>query len=77
MKQSLSVIKEAFSTTPKEFWESLLAEYAEDERKSVQDFLNRCRKTLEKEKAELERLENLCRYEKEYAEYELSVESMR
>lgn len=70
MKKSLSAIKEEFLHTPKASWDQLFALYEEDERKSVQDHLARCRKQLEKDRLELERVELLCKYEKQYAEYE-------
>ncbi|MCQ2500249.1 MAG: ribonuclease HII [Lachnospiraceae bacterium] len=70
MKKSLSVIKEEFLQTPKTSWDQLFALYEADERKSVQDHLLRLRKQLEKDRLELERVELLCTYEKQYAEYE-------
>lgn len=70
MKKSLAAIKEEFQQAPKESWEELFSLYADDERKSVQDHLSRCRKQLEKDRLELERVETLCAYEKEYADYE-------
>ncbi len=70
MKQSLAQIKEEFSKAPRSSWQSLLDQYAEDERKGVQDYLDRCRRQLEKDRLELERVEALCTYEKQYGEYE-------
>ncbi len=70
MKQSLSEIKELFRTTSKDDWENLMEEFSEDERKGVQNYLSTCRKQLEKERAEMERIEALCSFEKQYAEYE-------
>ncbi|MDO4490463.1 MAG: ribonuclease HII [Lachnospiraceae bacterium] len=70
MKKSLAAIKEEFQMTPREDWNQLFSVYDEDDRKGVRDFLARCRKQLEKDREELERLEALCRYEKEYSDYE-------
>lgn len=70
MKKPLAAIKEEFLQTPRESWDILFSAYADDERKSVQDHLERCRKQLEKDRKELERVEALCEYEKKYADYE-------
>lgn len=70
MKNSLAAIKDEFQQTPKESWKTLFSLYEDDERKSVQDHLAKCRKQLEKDRLELERVEALCTYEKQYAEYE-------
>ncbi len=70
MKKSLAVIKEEFLQTPRESWNSLFEIYEKDERKGVQDHLARCRKQLAKDREEMERVEALCAYEKQYAEYE-------
>ncbi|MDO4615968.1 MAG: ribonuclease HII [Lachnospiraceae bacterium] len=63
MKKSVSDIKEEFKQAPRDSWESLFSLYASDERKGVQTVLAACRRQLEKEREEWERLEKLCSYE--------------
>ena len=47
-----------------------IALYQEDERKGVQNFLLSQQKKVDKYYQEIERIENLCQYEKEYSQYD-------
>ena len=68
--KSISMIKEEFKNlTPKQI-PAQIALYQEDERKGVQNFLLSQQKKVDKYYQEIERIENLCQYEKEYSQYD-------
>ena len=68
--KSISVIKEEFkSLTPEQIPEQI-ALYQDDERKGVQNFLLSQQKKVDKYYQEVERIEKLCQYEKEYEQYD-------
>lgn len=67
--KSIQEIKKEFETLKPEEIETQLALYETDERKGVQNFLKTQKRNLEKYRQELIRIEELCRYEKEYGEY--------
>ncbi len=70
--KSISVIKEEFKNLTPDQILAQIALYQEDERKGVQNFLVSQQKKVDKYYQEVERIENLCKYEKEYSsQYEL------
>lgn len=68
--KSISVIKEEFKDLAPEQIPAQIALYQEDERKGVQNFLLSQQKKVEKYYQEIERIEKLCQYEKEYSQYD-------
>lgn len=68
--KSISVIKEEFKKLTPEQISAKIAVYQEDERKGVQNFLLSQQKKVEKYYQEVERIEKLCEYEKNYRQYE-------
>ena len=67
--KSISVIKEEFKNLTPEEIPAQIALYQEDERKGVQNFLISQQKKVDKYYQEVERIEKLCQYEKEYSQY--------
>lgn len=68
--KSISMIKEEFKNLTPEQIPAQIALYQEDERKGVQNFLLSQQKKVDKYYQEIERIENLCQYEKEYSQYD-------
>ena len=68
--KSISMIKEEFKNLTPEQITAQIALYQEDERKGVQNFLLSQQKKVDKYYQEIERIENLCQYEKEYSQYD-------
>ena len=68
--KSISMIKEEFKNLTPEQIPAQIALYQEDERKGVQIFLLSQQTTVDKYYQEIERIENLCQYEKEYSQYD-------
>ena len=68
--KSISMIKEEFKNLTPEQITAQIALYQEDERKGVQNFLLSHQKKVDKYYQEIERIENLCQYEKEYSQYD-------
>ena len=68
--KSISQIKDEFRTEDMDRIDQLIGYYAGDERKGVQNLLASMRKKVEKYHQELHRIEELCAYEKKYADYE-------
>lgn len=66
MKRSISEIKEDLEQSTLDNLPSRMKEYEDDERKGVQNLLNRCRKRLEAEEKEQQRLEEMLTFEKKY-----------
>ena len=64
------MIKEEFKNLTPEQIPAQIALYQEDERKGVQNFLLSQQKKVDKYYQEIERIENLCQYEKEYSQYD-------
>ena len=64
------MIKEEFKNLTPEQITAQIALYQEDERKGVQNFLLSQQKKVDKYYQEIERIENLCQYEKEYSQYD-------
>lgn len=68
--KSITAIKEEFKNLTPEEISAQIVLYQNDERKGVQSFLLSQKKKVEKYYQEVERIENLCRFEKEYSQYE-------
>ena len=68
--KSITAIKEEFKNLIPEEISAQIVLYQNDERKGVQSFLLSQKKKVEKYYQEVERIENLCRFEKEYSQYE-------
>ncbi|MDO5145432.1 MAG: ribonuclease HII [Eubacteriales bacterium] len=68
-EKSIRAIKEEIKGTPIENLEAKLILYKEDERKGVQDFIKVQERRWMRYQEEKRRVEELCRYEKEYAEF--------
>ena len=68
--KSITAIKEEFKNLTPEEISAQIVLYHNDERKGVQSFLLSQKKKVEKYYQEVERIENLCRFEKEYSQYE-------
>lgn len=68
--KSITAIKEEFKNLTPEEISAQIVLYRNDERKGVQSFLLSQKKKVEKYYQEVERIENLCRFEKEYSQYE-------
>lgn len=68
MSKSIKEIKEEFEQADKEQLETLYAEYAEDERAGVVSLISKYKKMQAKEAAELDRVWQMLRYEKKYAD---------
>lgn len=68
--KSINIIKEEFKNLTPEQIIGQIELYQDDTRKGVQSFLISQRKKVEKYYQEVERIENLCKYEKEYAQYD-------
>ena len=64
------MIKEEFKNLTPEQITAQIALYQEDERKGVQNFLLSQQKKVDKYYQEIERIENLCQYEKEHSQYD-------
>lgn len=64
--QSVKEIKTLFDQSEKEQWNALFSQYNEDPRIGVQKLIKQYRKKLAAEEKELERLETMLKYEKEY-----------
>ena len=64
------MIKEEFKNLTPEQITAQIALYQEDERKGVQNFLLSQQKKVDKYYQEIEHIENLCQYEKEYSQYD-------
>ena len=64
------MIKEEYKNQTPEQITAQIALYQEDERKGVQNFLLSQQKKVDKYYQEIERIENLCQYEKEYSQYD-------
>ena len=68
--KSITAIKEEFKNlTPGEISAQIVL-YQNDERKGVQSFLLSQQKKVDKYYQEIERIETLCQYEKEYSQYD-------
>ena len=68
--KSITAIKEEFKNLTPEEISAQIVLYQNDERKGVQSFLLSQKKKVEKYYQEVERIENLCRFEKEFSQYE-------
>ena len=68
--KSITAIKEEFKNLTPEEISAQIVLYQNDARKGVQSFLLSQKKKVEKYYQEVERIENLCRFEKEYSQYE-------
>ena len=68
--KSITAIKEEFKNLTPEEISAQIVLYQNDERKGVQSFLLSQKKKVEKYYQEVERIENLCWFEKEYSQYE-------
>lgn len=68
--KSITAIKEEFKNLTPEEISAQIVLYQNDERKGIQSFLLSQKKKVEKYYQEVERIENLCRFEKEYSQYE-------
>ena len=67
--KSISEIKEEFKNLSVEELAAHMALYQEDERKGVRNLLTAQQKRIDRYQAELARVEELCAYEKKYADY--------
>lgn len=68
--KSITAIKEEFKNLTPEEISAQIVLYQNDERKGVQSFLLSQKKKVEKYYQEVERIENLCWFEKECSQYE-------
>ena len=75
--KSITAIKEEFKNLTPEEISAQIVLYQNDERKGVQSFLLSQKKKVEKYYQEVERIENLCRFEKNEVNRSLFVESMK
>ena len=75
--KSITAIKEEFKNLTLEEISAQIVLYQNDERKGVQSFLLSQKKKMEKYYQEVERIENLCRFEKDTVNMSLFVESMK
>lgn len=66
MAEKIAEIKERFAKAPLEEYQSLIEYYSTDERSGVAAIVTRARKLFDSHKAELERIEALCAFEKKY-----------
>lgn len=69
MSEKTSDIKKKFTEATLEMLPDLMAEYASDERQGVKSLIASASKKLEKHKLEMERVENLCYFEKKYSRF--------
>ncbi|MCD8019136.1 MAG: ribonuclease HII [Clostridiales bacterium] len=70
MPKKISEIKDELKKASPECLEEMILSYKEDDRKSVQSFLKTQENRLKRYKTECVRIEELCRYEKAYKDYE-------
>lgn len=70
MKKTLKEIREEFERAKEEDWESLIREYSQDERAGVKKILESFYKKKQALLKERQRVEELCVFEKKYAEAE-------
>ncbi len=70
MKKTLKEIREEFERAKEEDWESLIREYSQDERAGVKKILESLYKKKQALLKERQRVEELCVFEKKYAEAE-------
>ncbi len=68
---SIGEIRAEFSALPESGYEAFIEKYRTDDRSGVLQLVARAEKSLQKLAAERERVEELCRYEKEYSRYEM------
>ena len=69
MSKKISEIKREFEQADEQQLSSLFAVYAEDERAGVASLITQYKKQQEKLEVERKRIENMCIYERKYADY--------
>ena len=69
MNKAQAEIKAELEHASENEWEPLILQYADDERRGVQNLLLRFRKKQEELQKERDRVESLCVYEKKYSQY--------
>jgi ribonuclease HII len=71
VKKKISLIKEELSALPPEEIREAVKAYEEDDRAGVKKLIDQAKKRALAYEKELIRIEGLCRYEKEYSDYDL------
>ncbi len=69
MAESISDIKNKFSTLSFDDYEAFIGEYQQDTRSGVASLVKRARKSIENHKAEIVRTEKMLAFEREYESY--------
>ena len=69
MSESISDIKQKFSTLTQDGYEGFISEYSDDTRSGVASLVKRAHKAIEDHKKEIERTEKMLAFEREYASY--------